>query len=242
MAERGVKVDHSTNACWVLHYGRILNERIGCEMRSHNQSWRVEETLCSRRPPLYLSVSAAEGFLRLALSLGRIRLLTPQAHDAGQDRFDHAVCDTTHNVRKRPAAGAMCLCSATSSGRLQSFPMSLRLEPYLYSWSLEWTGFALDQEGCKSVFPRCIHCGRAEKRMTGDNRRFQYFAFGVNRYFERSRAFHVSLPGQFGINNRLLMNKPLKPVLLTYPDCVARWRRITGLWIRVSRRRLEHVL
>ena len=77
--------------------------------------------------------------------------------------------------------------------------------------------------------------------MTGDNRRFQYFAFGVNRYFERSRAFHVSLPGQFGINNRLLMNKPLKPVLLTYPDCVARWRRITGLWIRVSRRRLEHV-
>jgi transposase-like protein len=44
MAERGVTVDHSTIARWVLHYGPILNERIRREMRNPNRSWRVDET------------------------------------------------------------------------------------------------------------------------------------------------------------------------------------------------------
>jgi transposase, IS6 family len=44
MAERGLAVDHSTVARWVLHYGPILNDRIRREMRHPNRSWRVDET------------------------------------------------------------------------------------------------------------------------------------------------------------------------------------------------------
>src|SRR5438270_12198162 len=44
MAERGVQVDHSTIARWVLHFGPILNDLIRREMRRPNRSWRVDET------------------------------------------------------------------------------------------------------------------------------------------------------------------------------------------------------
>jgi IS6 family transposase len=44
MIERGLTVDHSTIARWVLHYAPILNERIRREMRRPNRSWRVDET------------------------------------------------------------------------------------------------------------------------------------------------------------------------------------------------------
>ena len=44
MAERGLTVDHSTIARWVLRYAPILNERIRAEMRNPNRSWRVDET------------------------------------------------------------------------------------------------------------------------------------------------------------------------------------------------------
>ena len=44
MAERGLKLDHSTTARWVLLYAPVLNERIRLEMRWPNRSWRVDET------------------------------------------------------------------------------------------------------------------------------------------------------------------------------------------------------
>ena len=44
MAERGLSVDHSTIARWVLFYLPILNRRIRREMRQPNRSWRVDET------------------------------------------------------------------------------------------------------------------------------------------------------------------------------------------------------
>jgi hypothetical protein len=44
MLERGLSVDHSTIARWVLHYAPILNRRIRREMRHPNRSWRVDET------------------------------------------------------------------------------------------------------------------------------------------------------------------------------------------------------
>jgi transposase, IS6 family len=44
MAERGLSVDHSTIARWVLRYAPILSQRIRCEMRRPNRSWRVDET------------------------------------------------------------------------------------------------------------------------------------------------------------------------------------------------------
>ena len=44
VAERGLTVDHSTVARWVLHYSPILEKRIRREMRQPNRSWRVDET------------------------------------------------------------------------------------------------------------------------------------------------------------------------------------------------------
>ena len=44
MAERGLPVDHSTVARWVLRYAPVLNQRIRSEMRNPNRSWRVDET------------------------------------------------------------------------------------------------------------------------------------------------------------------------------------------------------
>jgi len=38
MAERGVEVDHSTIARWVLHFSPILNDLIRHEMRRPNRS------------------------------------------------------------------------------------------------------------------------------------------------------------------------------------------------------------
>jgi IS6 family transposase len=93
MTERGLSVDHSTIASWVLHYGPILNQRIRREMRQPNRSWSVDEThvrVAGRWAYLYRALDsagdsiefllsphrdlvAARGFLRLALSAGKTR-------------------------------------------------------------------------------------------------------------------------------------------------------------------------
>jgi hypothetical protein len=44
MTERGLAVDHSTIARWVLFHAPILNQRIRREMRHSNRSWPVDET------------------------------------------------------------------------------------------------------------------------------------------------------------------------------------------------------
>ena len=44
MAERNLSVDHGTIWRWVQRYAPILNQRIRCEMRHPNRSWRVDET------------------------------------------------------------------------------------------------------------------------------------------------------------------------------------------------------
>jgi transposase-like protein len=43
MAERGLSLDHSTIARWVLRYAPILSQRIRGELRKPNRSWRVDE-------------------------------------------------------------------------------------------------------------------------------------------------------------------------------------------------------
>jgi transposase-like protein len=93
MAERGVRVDHSTIARWVLHFGPILNDLIRREMRRPNGSWRVDETyirVAGRWTYLYRAIdsagntidfllspnrdlTAAKGFLQLALSAAPVR-------------------------------------------------------------------------------------------------------------------------------------------------------------------------
>ena len=104
MAERGLTIDHSTIARWVLRYAPILNQRTRSDMRNPNRSWRVDETYIrvaggghiyiapSTRPatPL-ISCSrhsrylAAKSFLQLALAqAGRIqpRVINVDGHPA----------------------------------------------------------------------------------------------------------------------------------------------------------------
>ena len=93
MAERGLAIDHSTIARWVLYYAPILDRRIRREMRQPNGSWRVDETyvrVAGKWTYLYRAIDsagdtidfllspnrdliAAKGFLRLALSAGQVR-------------------------------------------------------------------------------------------------------------------------------------------------------------------------
>jgi transposase, IS6 family len=93
MAERGVQVDHSTIARWVMHFSPILNDLIRREMRRPNRSWRVDETyvrVAGRWTYLYRAIdsagntidfllspnrdlTAAKGFLQLALSAVPVR-------------------------------------------------------------------------------------------------------------------------------------------------------------------------
>src|ERR1700712_74419 len=103
MAERGLRVDHSTIARWVLHYAPILQDRIRREMRHPNRSWRVDETyirVAGRWTYLYRAVDstgdtidfllspnrdrlAAKGFLQLALSgHSRPRVINVDGHPA----------------------------------------------------------------------------------------------------------------------------------------------------------------
>ncbi len=52
MGERGLSVDHSTIARWVLRYAPILNQRMRRHVRYPNRSWRVDETYLNPALPL----------------------------------------------------------------------------------------------------------------------------------------------------------------------------------------------
>jgi IS6 family transposase len=105
MAERGLSVDHSTIARWVLYYSPILNERIRRRMRIPNRSWRVDETyirVAGQWTYLYRAIdsdgntidfrlslkrdyTAAKSFLRLALQRAgrsRPRVINVDGHPA----------------------------------------------------------------------------------------------------------------------------------------------------------------
>jgi len=96
MAERGLSVDHSTIARWVLRCAPLLNERLRRHLRHPNRSWRVDETyirVSGRWTYLYRALdsegntidfmlsphrdrAAAKHFLQLAL--WRVRHLRPR--------------------------------------------------------------------------------------------------------------------------------------------------------------------
>jgi len=125
MAERGITVDHSTIARWVLHYGPILNERIRREMRNPNRSWRVDETyirVAGQWTYLYRAIDsagntidfmlspkrdriAAKAFLQFALwSAGRIRprVINVDGHPAYPGAVDE--------LKRSGALGRRCHC------------------------------------------------------------------------------------------------------------------------------------
>jgi IS6 family transposase len=71
MAERGLSVDHSTIARWVLHYSP---ERIRYQMRNRNRSWRVDETyirVAGRWTCLYRAIDSDGNTIDFRLSLNR---------------------------------------------------------------------------------------------------------------------------------------------------------------------------
>lgn len=71
MAERGLMVDHSTIARWVLRYAPVLNERIRSEMRNPNRSWRVDETyvrVAGRWTYLYRAIDSGGNTIEFLLS------------------------------------------------------------------------------------------------------------------------------------------------------------------------------
>jgi len=71
MAERGLTVDHSTIARWVLRYAPILNERIRSEMRHPNRWWRIDETyvrVAGQWTYLYRAIDSAGSTIDVLLS------------------------------------------------------------------------------------------------------------------------------------------------------------------------------
>ena len=71
MAERGLALDHSTIARWVLRYAAILNQRIRSQMRHANRSWRVDEIhvrVAGQWTCLYRAIDSAGNTIDFLLS------------------------------------------------------------------------------------------------------------------------------------------------------------------------------
>ena len=125
MAERGLSLDHSTIARWVLRYASILSQRIRCEMCRPNCSWRVDETyvrVAGRWTYLYRAVdsegntidfmlspnrdlTAAKHFLQLAL--WRTREVRPRVINVdGHPAYARAIAE----LKSSGALGRRCRC------------------------------------------------------------------------------------------------------------------------------------
>ena len=55
MSERGLSVDHSSLNRWVLQYGPELDKRCRRQLKSTNDSWKLDET--------YIKVNGAWKYL-----------------------------------------------------------------------------------------------------------------------------------------------------------------------------------
>jgi transposase, IS6 family len=125
MAERGLSVDHSTIARWVLRYAPELHQRLRRELRPPNRSWRVDETyvrVAGQWTYLYRAVDsagdtidfmlspkrdaiAAKHFLQLALSHAqpiRPRVINVDGHPA----YPQAIAE----LKARGELGGNCRC------------------------------------------------------------------------------------------------------------------------------------
>ena len=77
MAERGLVVDHSTIARWVLRYAPILNQRLRRYIRQANRSWRVDETyvrVAGQWTYLYRALDSEDNTIEFMLSPCRDRV------------------------------------------------------------------------------------------------------------------------------------------------------------------------
>jgi transposase-like protein len=148
MAERGLTVDHSTIARWVLHYAPVLDERIRSAVRNPNRSWRVDETyirVAGQWTYLYRAIDsagntidfllspkrdqvAAKAFLQLALAQAggvRPRVINVDGHPAYPTairRMPEQICSARHYI--------------FYGARLPAPPMTFQVEATRFSASL----------------------------------------------------------------------------------------------------------
>jgi len=108
MAERGLSPDHSTIARWFLRYAPILSQRIRCEMRKPNRSWRVDDseghTIDFMLSP-NRDLIAARHFLQLAL--WRTREVRPRVINVdGHPAYARAIAE----LKSSGELGRRCRC------------------------------------------------------------------------------------------------------------------------------------
>ncbi len=77
MTERGLSVDHSTIALWVLRYAPVLNQKVRHRVRHPNRSCRVDETYvraAGKRTYLYRALDSEGNTIDFLLSPCRDRV------------------------------------------------------------------------------------------------------------------------------------------------------------------------
>jgi len=119
MAERGIRMDHSTVHRWVLHFSPKLLERFHRKKRPVTRKWNLDETYIKvKREWMYLyraidsngdtvefyfsrnrDLKAAKGFIRKALAHhGRPKRITIDGSQT--NRLAIIQCDTENRLRK----------------------------------------------------------------------------------------------------------------------------------------------
>ena len=119
MIERGLCVDHSTIARWVLRYAPELNQRIRRELRYPNNSWRVDETyvrVAGRWTYLYRAVDSEGSTIEFMLSPNRD--LTAAKHFLRLALSNAVPCPRVINVDVHPAY-ARAVSELKDSGQIR---------------------------------------------------------------------------------------------------------------------------
>lgn len=96
MAERGLRVDHSTIARWVLAYAGELERRIKAHLKPTNDSWRVDET--------YIKVKGQWVYLYRAVDSNGNSLefrLSPTRDSDAAEAFFRKLLGAPHTVAPR---------------------------------------------------------------------------------------------------------------------------------------------
>jgi IS6 family transposase len=130
MVERGLSVDHSTIARWVLRYAPILNQRIRRHLRHPNRSWRVDETyvrVAGKWTYLYRALDSEGNTIDFLLSPHRDRVAAKYFLQLALWRVGH-LRPRVINVDGHPAYPSV-IAELRQTGELSS---SCRCRPSLY--------------------------------------------------------------------------------------------------------------
>jgi len=87
MAERGVRVDHTTIYRWVQYYGPQLAHHVRCRLKPTNNSWRIDETYIrvhSRGAGMFLYRSVDSDVNTLDFMLSHVRDTWAASHFLSQ--------------------------------------------------------------------------------------------------------------------------------------------------------------